>query len=40
VWNEASEFMRKHLASYTLAEVARMARGQAPWPESGESATA
>jgi hypothetical protein len=33
VWNEASEFMRKHLASYTLAEVAKMARGQAPWPE-------
>ena len=33
VWNEASEFMRKHLASYTLAEAASMARGQAPWPE-------
>ena len=33
VWNEAGEFMRKHLASYTLAEVAEMARGQAPWPD-------
>jgi hypothetical protein len=25
--------MRRHLDSYTLAGIARMARGQAPWPE-------
>ena len=33
VWNEAGEYMRKHLDSYTLAGIARMARGQAPWPD-------
>jgi Rrf2 family protein len=33
VWNEAGEYMRAHLASYTLASIAAMARGQAPWPE-------
>ena len=32
VWNEAGEYMRRHLDSYTLAAVARMARGDAPWP--------
>lgn len=34
VWNKAGEYMRQHLASYTLAGIARMARGNAPWPES------
>jgi Rrf2 family protein len=38
VWNEASEHMRKHLASYTLAEVAHMARGAAPWPAESPAA--
>ena len=33
VWNEAGEYMRQHLDSYTLADIARMARGQAPWPD-------
>ena len=32
VWNVAGEFMRRHLESYTLAAVARMAKGDAPWP--------
>lgn len=34
VWNEAGEYMREHLASYTLAGIAKMARGNAPWPDS------
>ena len=29
VWNVAGEFMRQHLESYTLAAVARMAKGDA-----------
>jgi Rrf2 family iron-sulfur cluster assembly transcriptional regulator len=33
VWNEAGEHMRKHLDSHTLAGIANMARGQAPWPD-------
>lgn len=33
VWNEASEFMRQHLSRYSLADIAAMARGKAPWPE-------
>src|SRR4029078_2220684 len=32
VWNEAGDHMRPHLDSYTLADVARMARGDATWP--------
>ena len=32
VWNDAGEHMRQHLDSYTLAAVARMAQGEAPWP--------
>ena len=32
VWNEAGEHMRHHLDSYTLASVAEMAQGRAPWP--------
>jgi len=32
VWNEAGEYMRQHLDSYTLATVARMAKGDAAWP--------
>jgi Rrf2 family protein len=34
VWNLAGEFMRRHLDSYTLAGVARMAKGDSPWPAS------
>jgi len=33
VWNVAGEYMRQHLASYTLASIAEMARGQTPWPD-------
>lgn len=32
VWNEAGDYMRDHLESYTLASVAQMAKGAAPWP--------
>jgi len=32
VWNVAGEYMRHHLEGYTLAEVARMAQGDTPWP--------
>ncbi len=32
VWNQAGEVMRKHLDGYTLASVADIARGEAPWP--------
>jgi len=40
VWNVAGEYMRQHLASYTLASIARMARGQAPWPDDAIKAVA
>jgi Rrf2 family iron-sulfur cluster assembly transcriptional regulator len=33
VWNAASEHMRAHLASYTLADIAAQARGEKPWPK-------
>jgi Rrf2 family iron-sulfur cluster assembly transcriptional regulator len=33
VWNLAGEYMRAHLASYTLASIAEMARGKADWPQ-------
>lgn len=33
LWNLAGEYMRAHLASYTLASIAEMARGKAEWPE-------
>ena len=33
VWNVAGEYMRQHLASYTLASIAEMARGRTPWPD-------
>ena len=32
VWQAAGEHMRRHLESYTLAAMARSARGEAPWP--------
>ena len=34
VWNLAGDYMRAHLASYTLASIAEMARGNADWPQS------
>jgi Rrf2 family iron-sulfur cluster assembly transcriptional regulator len=35
VWNEAGEYMRHQLDSYTLAMIADIARGGAPWPATG-----
>jgi Rrf2 family iron-sulfur cluster assembly transcriptional regulator len=32
VWNLAGDYMREHLDSYTLAEVAKISQGEAPWP--------
>jgi Rrf2 family iron-sulfur cluster assembly transcriptional regulator len=32
IWGVASEHMRQHLASYTLADIAAQARGEQPWP--------
>ena len=32
VWHAAGEHMRRHLESYTLAAMARSARGEASWP--------
>jgi Rrf2 family iron-sulfur cluster assembly transcriptional regulator len=33
LWSEVGGHMRRHLDSYTLADVAARARGEAPWPE-------
>jgi Rrf2 family protein len=32
VWKVAGEVMRRHLDGYTLASIAEMAKGDAPWP--------
>ena len=40
VWNEAGEYMRQHLDSYTLASVASQARGEEPWPQPIDTADA
>lgn len=32
VWNLASEYMREHLAKYTLEDIAGISKGQAAWP--------
>lgn len=32
VWKQAGEVMRRHLEGYTLASIAAVARGEAPWP--------
>jgi len=32
LWNEAGEYMRHHLDSFTLATIAEMAQGRIPWP--------
>jgi Rrf2 family iron-sulfur cluster assembly transcriptional regulator len=32
IWAAASEHMRQHLASYTLADIASQAQGDKPWP--------
>ncbi len=32
LWADVGEHMREHLDSFTLADIAAMARGQADWP--------
>ena len=32
VWNLASEYMREHLAKYTLEDIAAISKGEAAWP--------
>lgn len=32
IWNQAGEVMRRHLDGFTLASIADVARGEAPWP--------
>jgi Rrf2 family protein len=32
IWNQAGEVMRHHLDGFTLASIADVARGDAPWP--------
>ena len=36
IWDQAGARMREYLGSYTLAGVASAARGDAPWPSSGD----
>lgn len=33
IWNQAGEVMRRHLDGFTLASIAEVARGEAPWPD-------
>jgi Rrf2 family iron-sulfur cluster assembly transcriptional regulator len=33
IWQNVGEHMRQHLQGYTLADLARTARGELPWPE-------
>lgn len=39
VWKQAGEVMRRHLDGYTLASIAGMAKGDAPWPATLEPAS-
>jgi Rrf2 family protein len=34
IWKQAGAVMRTHLEGYTLASIANVARGEAPWPPS------
>ena len=34
IWKQAGEVMRAHLDGFTLASIASVARGDAPWPAS------
>ena len=34
IWGEVGDLMRRRLDSYTLAQVAEISRGRAPWPSS------
>ncbi|MEJ5254475.1 MAG: Rrf2 family transcriptional regulator [Acidimicrobiales bacterium] len=33
IWADVGEHMRRYLSSLTLADIVRMARGEAPWPD-------
>jgi Rrf2 family protein len=33
IWGTVGEYMRDHLEKLTLADIAAMARGEQPWPE-------
>jgi Rrf2 family iron-sulfur cluster assembly transcriptional regulator len=35
IWKQAGDVMRRHLEGYTLASIAEVARGEAPWPAAG-----
>jgi Rrf2 family iron-sulfur cluster assembly transcriptional regulator len=37
VWKQAGDVMRRHLEGYTLATIADIAKGDAPWPAPIES---
>jgi Rrf2 family protein len=37
VWKQAGDVMRRHLEGYTLASIADIAKGDAPWPSPIES---
>ena len=32
IWKQAGEVMRRHLDGFTLAHIAEVSRGEAPWP--------
>ncbi len=32
IWKESAEVMRRHLDGFTLASIAAVANGEAPWP--------
>ena len=37
IWASTSEAMRRHLDSWTLADIAAMARGERDWPEADQA---
>jgi len=39
IWKQAGETMRAHLEGYTLASIAQVARGEAPWPATEQRPT-
>ena len=40
IWNQAGEVMKRHLDGFTLASIADVARGEAPWPAGAPASTA
>lgn len=37
IWAKVGEHMRRHLETLTLADIASMARGEQPWPDTSTS---